>query len=53
MIAANKYQNLLDHCCGKVPKPYVKPILTGIEKHERDLDFIDDEYQKEFSEKKV
>lgn len=53
MIAANKYQVLLDHCCGPAPRKFVKPILTGIEKYERDLNFIDDEYQKEFSEKKV
>lgn len=51
MIAANKWQGLLDHCCGKAPRKFVKPTLTGIAKHDRDLDFIDEEFQREFVKK--
>jgi len=42
-MIAGKYQQLLDRCTGKVPRPHVKPKpLSGIQKHERELDEIQD-----------
>lgn len=39
----------LDNCCGPVPKPYVRPKLTGIEREKLErLDEIGVEYHKEF-----
>jgi hypothetical protein len=47
----NKYQYTIDNCCGKAPRPMVKPKpLTGIQKmaQESKLDAIQVEYLKEF-----
>ena len=48
----NKYAWMLDQCCGKVPKPCVRPKLTGIERNQLErLDHIEAEYQQKFGGK--
>lgn len=53
MIATNKYAWMLDQCCGKVPRPYVKPKpMTGIERNQLErLDHIEAEFHRFFDEK--
>lgn len=49
-MIAGKYQQLLDRCTGKVPRPHLKPKpLTRIEKqHLEALDSIQDQYHNFF-----
>lgn len=52
-MIADKYQSLIDRCCGPAPKPYMKPRpITGIERHERELNSIEHEYQRVFGDKR-